>query len=90
MCVDGAERGGGQGEEHTGVVADRFGDAFASGQAGDDQVIGVVPVDLGTGRAAGRAAVPARGDQVAGRLVVGRVGLDQLAGLAVQGDAFAA
>jgi hypothetical protein len=38
------------------MTADRLGDAFAAGQPGAQELVGVGPVDLGTGRAAGGAA----------------------------------
>jgi len=54
--VDGAERWCGEGDEHAGMVGDLGGDAFAAGQPGPDELIGVGPVDLGARRAAGGAA----------------------------------
>ena len=42
--VDRAEGGGGEGGEHARVRGDRLGDAFASGQAGADELAGVALV----------------------------------------------
>ena len=61
--VDRAERGCGEGGEHARMVRDRFGDAFAAGQARADELAGVTLVDRRAGGADGVAAVPARGQQ---------------------------
>ena len=58
--VDRAEGGGGEGGEHARVRGDRLGDAFASGQAGADELAGVALVHRRAGRADGLAAVAAR------------------------------
>ena len=65
--VDGAEGGGGEGEEHGGVGGDVGGDAFAAGQPGPDDLVGVAAVGFG---AAGAGCDPA----VAAGLVDGPVG----------------
>jgi hypothetical protein len=43
------------------VDGNRFGDAFASGESGADELVGVASVDLCAGRADGSAPVPASG-----------------------------
>jgi hypothetical protein len=70
--VDGSEAGGGESGEDAGVGCDVFGGALAAAQSGGDQLEGVAAVDLGAGRAAGRAAVVAADEELAGR-EVGRV-----------------
>ena len=70
--VDGAEGGGGEGGEDAGVLGDVSGRALAAAQAGRDEVVGVLAVDLGAGRAAGRAAVVAADEELAGREGRGR------------------
>lgn len=65
--VDRAEARRGEGGEHARVDGDVFGDALAATQTGGDQVEGVAAVDLGTGRAAGRAAVVAADEELTGR-----------------------
>jgi hypothetical protein len=54
------------------MAGDRRGDALAAGQAGPQELVGVGPVDLGTGRAAGGPAGAARLQQQPIRLL-GRV-----------------
>ena len=54
--VDGAERRRGEGDEHARMVGHLGGDAFAAGQPGPDELVGVGPVDLGAGRAPGGPA----------------------------------
>ena len=81
--VDRAERRGGQGDEHTGVVGDGGGDALAAGQPRPDELIGVGTVDLGAGRASGGAAGLAGDRQDAAGLVDGGIAVDQFAGAAV-------
>jgi hypothetical protein len=61
--VDGAEAGGGEGDEQPRMPADGLGDAFAASQAPLEELVGVGPVDLGTGWAAGRPAGAARLEQ---------------------------
>ena len=78
--VDGAERWRGEGDEHARMVGDLGGDAFAAGQPGPDELVGVGPVDLGAGRAAGGPARLAGDRQDPAGLVHGRVAVDQLAG----------
>lgn len=68
--MDRAEAGGGEGGEDARVCGDVFRGALAAAQAGGDQVEGVAAVDLRTGRAAGRAAVVAADEELAGREVV--------------------
>jgi len=57
--VNGAERRGGEGGEDGWVGGDGFRDAFAAGQAGADELVGVAAVGLGAGRAGRGAAVAA-------------------------------
>ena len=78
--VDGAEGGCGQGGEDARVVGDGGGDALAAGQSGADELVGVGPVDLGAGRAAGGAAGLAGDGQDAAGFVHGGVAVDQFAG----------
>ena len=58
--VDRAERRGGEGDEDGGVGGDGRGDAFAAGQPGADELVGVAAVGLGAAGAGGGAPVPAR------------------------------
>src|SRR5215216_4990956 len=58
-------------------------DALAAAEAGGDQVPGVAAVGLGAGRADGCAAVAAGLERHAVRLVLGGVGLADLAGALV-------
>jgi hypothetical protein len=95
--VDGAEGRGGEGDEDPGVGADGVGHSLAAGQAGADEVVGVGGAEAGAGRAAGGAAVAARGEQAARGLVGCGVGAHHLAGrgvddgaLACQADGFGA
>jgi len=67
--MDGAEAGGGEGDEQSRVGGDGCRDALAAGQPGADQLVFVGPVDLGAGRAAGRPPVPARLEQQPARLL---------------------
>lgn len=78
--MDGAERRRREGDEHARMVGDLGGHAFAAGQSGADELVGVGPVDLGAGRAAGGAARLAGDWQEPAGLVHGRVAVDQLAG----------
>jgi hypothetical protein len=64
--VDRAEARGGEGGEDARVGGDAFRGALAAAQARGDQVEGVAAVDLGAGRAAGRTAVVAPHEEVAG------------------------
>ena len=57
--MDRAERRGGDGGEHARVSGDRFGDAFAAGQARAHQLAGIALVDGRAGRAHRFAAVAA-------------------------------
>ena len=57
--VDGAEGGGGEGDEDGGVGGDVGGDALAAGQPGADEVVGVAAVGFGAAGAGGGAAVAA-------------------------------
>ena len=82
--VHGSEAGGGEGGEHARMRPHRVGDAFAAGEPGADQLVGVAPVGLGAGRADRGAAVPARGvDHPVGQ-GVGVQGAEDLAGGGVQ------
>jgi hypothetical protein len=58
--VDGTEAGGGEGDEQPRMASDRLGDALAAGQAHLKELVGVGPVHLGAGWAAGRPAGAAR------------------------------
>src|SRR5262249_56219485 len=49
--VDGAEGGGGEGGEHARVDGHGFGHAFATGEPGADELVGVGAVGLGAWRA---------------------------------------
>jgi hypothetical protein len=51
--MDRAEAGGGEGDEQPRMAADGLGDAFAPGQPGPEELVGVGPVDLGARWAAG-------------------------------------
>ena len=57
--VDGSEGGGGEGGEDGRVGGDVGGDAFAAGQPGADEVVGVAAVGLGAAGADGGAPVAA-------------------------------
>lgn len=70
--MDRAEARGGEGSEDARVGGDVFGGALAAAQSGGDQVEGVAAVDLRTRRTAGRAAVVAADQELAGGKV-GRV-----------------
>ena len=78
--MDRAERWCGESDEHARMVGDLGGDAFAAGQPGPDELVGVGPVDLGAGRAARGPAGLAGDRQEPAGLVHGRVAVDQLAG----------
>jgi hypothetical protein len=65
------------------MVRHRGRDAFAAGQSGADELVGVGAVGLGAGRAAGGAAGLARDRQDAAGLVDGGVAVEQFAGAAV-------
>ena len=71
--VHGPEAGGGEGGEHARVRGHGVGDAFAAGQAGADDLPGVVLVDLGAGGADVLAAVAAGDQEHAAGLAVGVV-----------------
>jgi hypothetical protein len=58
-------------------------DAFAAGQSGADELVGVGAVDLGAGQAPGRAAGLARDGQDAAGFVDGGVAVEDFAGAAV-------
>ena len=58
--VDRAERRGGKGDEDGGVGGHGRGDAFAAGEPGADELVGVTPVGLGAARAGGGTPVAAR------------------------------
>ena len=59
--VHGPEAGGGEGGEHARMRPHRVGDAFAAGEPGADQLVGVPPVGLGAGRADARRGGPRTG-----------------------------
>jgi hypothetical protein len=60
--------------------SDGLGDALTAAQARTDELVGVGPVDLGTGRALGRAAGLAGDRQDSARLVDSGVAVKQFAG----------
>ena len=68
------------------MIADRVWYALASGQASEDQVVGVPAIDVRAGWASGGAPVAAGGEQVAGGFVVGGVLVDDFAGGGVDGQ----
>ena len=78
--VDGAEGGGGEGGEHARMRGHRFRDAFAAGEPGADELVGVAAVGLGARRAHRCAAVPARDVDHPVRQGLGIQGADDLAG----------
>ena len=81
--MDGTEGGCRQGGEHARVLGHGGRDAFAAGQPGADELVGVGPVGLGAGRAPGGAAGLARDGQDAAGFVDGGVAVQQFAGGAV-------
>jgi hypothetical protein len=81
--VHGSERRGGEGGEHTRVDGDGFGDAFAAGQAGADELVGVGTVGFGARRADRGAPVSAGQVDDLVRCVIGVQGADDLAGCGV-------
>ncbi len=81
--VDRAEGWGGERDEQARVRAHRFGDAFAAGQAGADEVIRVRPIGLRAGGAARGAAGLAWDAQHAVGFLVGAVAVQEPAGGAV-------
>ena len=80
-----SEAGCGEGGEHARMRGHGLGDALAAGQAGADDLPGVVLVDLGAGRADVLAAVAAGDQQHAAGFGVGVVHGAGLAGGAVDG-----
>ena len=83
--VYGPEAGGGEGGEHARMRGDGLGDALAAGQAGADDLAGVVLVDRGAGGADVLAAVAAGDQEHAAGFGVGVVHDAGLAGGAVDG-----
>jgi len=81
--VDRAERWRGQRGEHARMGGDGTGNALTAAQPGADELIGVSPVDLGTGRALGGTASLARDGQDPAGLVDGGVAVQQFPGGAV-------
>ena len=81
--VDRAEGWRGQRGEHARMSGDGIGNAFAAAQPGADELVGVSPVDLGTGRTLGGAASLARDGQGPAGLVDGGVAVQQFPGGAV-------
>src|SRR6266498_3718651 len=77
--------GGGEGGEHARMPGDGLGDALAAGQAGTDDLLGVLLVDAGAGRADVLAAVAAGDQQDLAGFSVGVVHGAGLAGGAVDG-----
>src|SRR5262249_18813908 len=68
--VHGTKGRGGEGGEYARVNRDRLGHAFATGQTGADQLVGVGPVGFRARRADRGAPVPARQvDHLVGSLV---------------------
>jgi hypothetical protein len=74
--VDRPERRRGERDKDARMVGYRGRDALAAAQPGADELIGVGTVDLGTGRAAGRATGLAGDRQDAAALVDGGVAVD--------------
>jgi hypothetical protein len=81
--VDRAERWCGQRSEHARMGGDGIGNALAATQPGADELVGVSPVDLGTGRTLGGTASLARDGQDPAGLVDGGVAVQQFPGGAV-------
>ena len=81
--VDRAERWRGQRGEHARMGGDGIGNALAAAQPGADELVGVGPVDLGTGRTLGGTASLARDGQDPAGLVDGGVAVQQFPGGAV-------
>src|SRR5450755_961594 len=81
--MDGAERWRRESDEHARMVDDIGGNALAAGQPGPDELVGVGPVHLGAGLAAGGPSRLAGDRQDAAGFVHGRIAVDQLAGGAV-------
>src|SRR5262249_39989929 len=77
--MDRPERWRGQRSEDAGMAGNGLGDSLAAAQSRADELIGVRPVDLGTGRALGGAAGLARDRQDATGLVDGGVAVQQFA-----------
>jgi hypothetical protein len=73
--VDRAERWRGQCGEHARMGGDGIGNALAAAHPGADELVGVGPVDLGTGRTLGGTASLARDGQDPARLVDGAVAM---------------
>lgn len=84
-AVDGAEGRGGQRDEESGAVADRFGDVLAAKEACADQVERVSSVQARAGRTDGGAAVAAADEETFAGFVAGVVVVKDLAGRTVQG-----
>ena len=78
--VDGTEGGCCEGGEHARVLSHGVGNAFAAGQSGPDDLVGVGAVDLSAGRALGGAAGLAGDGQDAAGFVDGGVAVEQFAG----------
>jgi hypothetical protein len=81
--VDRPEARRGESNEQARMASDSLREALATAKPGGDELPGVRTVDLGTGRAAARAAVAACLEQDPVRLIVGREALADLAGLLV-------
>ena len=81
--VNRAEGWRGQCGEHARMGGDAIGNALAAAQSGTDELIGVSPVDLGTGRTLGGAASLARDGQGPAGLVDSGVAVQQFPGGAV-------
>src|SRR5204863_9732325 len=81
--VDGAERGRGEGGEHTRVGGDTLGDALAARQPGADELVGVGAVHLRTRRAAGGATALTRNRQHPAGFMDGGIAMQQFPGGAI-------
>jgi hypothetical protein len=75
-----AERRCGERDEHARMVGDGLRDALAAAQPSADELVGVLPVDLGTGRTLGCPAGLAGDRQHAAGFVDGGVTVEQFTG----------
>lgn len=85
--VNGPEARRGQSGEYARVGCHAGGDGLAAAQSGGDELVGVVAVDGGAGRAAGDAAVAAANQQFARRELTGVEAVKDFAGRAVDAGA---
>jgi hypothetical protein len=87
--VDRPVRRGGERGEDAGAGSDLVGDVLAAAQAGGDEVVGVLTVELGARGAAGAAAVAATYQEVPGGQFLGLQFAQDLAGEGVDLGAMA-